>query len=168
MREKSIFRVIKNADNPYVMVDKRIIQNKQLSWKAKGILIYLLSRPDNWTAQMQDIINQSTDGESATRAGVQELIDAGYLVRRVEHNKETGQFIKWMEVYESPQEKPKEQPEEVSKPTSDFPHVGNPHVGNRNVNNTESTNINDDDDNEYDLLDQTMIENIFNIKKQFE
>jgi hypothetical protein len=44
----SIFRVSKNKENPYVMIDKRSIGNDKISWKAKGILAYCLSMPDDW------------------------------------------------------------------------------------------------------------------------
>ena len=61
-RGKTIFRVKKNADNPFVMIDRRPIENPKLSWKAKGILAYLLSRPDNWVVRLGDLVKHSPDG----------------------------------------------------------------------------------------------------------
>ena len=60
-RPKTIFRVAKNKDNPYVMIDKRPLENPSLSWKAKGVLAYLLSRPDDWEIILGDLIKRSTD-----------------------------------------------------------------------------------------------------------
>ena len=77
--EKNIFRINKNKDNPYVQLDKRIFENNALSWKAKGLLGYLLSKPDNWTVLVADIIKQSTDGRDAVYSGIKELRQAGYV-----------------------------------------------------------------------------------------
>lgn len=81
-KEQTIFRINKNANNPFVMMDKRPIENDQLSWKAKGVLSYLLSRPDDWTVRIGDLIKRSTDGEYSTRGAIKELIDAGHLIRK--------------------------------------------------------------------------------------
>lgn len=43
----AIFRVYKESGN-FVTVNKDFIHDPNLSWKAKGILLYLLSRPDDW------------------------------------------------------------------------------------------------------------------------
>ena len=37
-RTPTIYRVVKNKDNPYVMIDRRPVDNPALSFKAKGIL----------------------------------------------------------------------------------------------------------------------------------
>ena len=54
-KSRTIFRISKNKENPYVMMDRRPIENAELSWGAKGVLAYLLSRPDNWTVRLQDL-----------------------------------------------------------------------------------------------------------------
>ncbi|EJD8529897.1 replication protein, partial [Staphylococcus pseudintermedius] len=41
------FRVYKESGN-FVTVHKDFIHDSNISWKAKGILLYLLSRPDDW------------------------------------------------------------------------------------------------------------------------
>ncbi|MCP4262800.1 MAG: hypothetical protein GY774_35625 [Planctomycetes bacterium] len=76
------FRVVKNKNHPFVMVSKDIIHDARLSWKAKAILIYFLSRPDNWQIYEKEILQHSTDGISATRSAIQELIKQGYIHRR--------------------------------------------------------------------------------------
>lgn len=43
----AVFRVYKESGN-FVTVHKNFIHDDNLSWKAKGILLYLLSRPDDW------------------------------------------------------------------------------------------------------------------------
>jgi len=103
MNSKSIMRVRKNRDNPFVMMDKRIFANTSLSWKAKGILGYLLSKPDDWVIRISDLIKQSTDGRDAVYSGVKELRKAGY-VELVDVRNESGKIISWEYlVYEEPQ-----------------------------------------------------------------
>lgn len=87
---ETIFRIQKNADNPFVMIDKRIFTDKKLSYRAKGVLGYLLSRPDNWLVNMVDVANQSTEGRDAVITAVNELMKHGY-VERIEH-RDKGRF----------------------------------------------------------------------------
>ena len=98
---ETIFRIQKNADNPFVMIDKRIFTDKKLSYRAKGVLGYLLSRPDNWLVNMVDVANQSTEGRDAVITAVNELMKHGYI-ERIEH-RENGRFKSYEYlVYEVP------------------------------------------------------------------
>ena len=86
-----IIRVQKRKD-PYARIDKVPINDKRLTWKARGVLLYLLSKPDDWRVIIADLINQSPQGESAVRAALHELKEAGYIQREVtrENGKITG------------------------------------------------------------------------------
>lgn len=66
----------------YTVVDNTFITDNRLSFKAKGILLYLLSRPDNWDVYETDIVNQSNDGIRAVRSGIHELMEVGYIERQ--------------------------------------------------------------------------------------
>ena len=99
----SIYRIKKDKDNPYVMVNKALSGNHRLSWKAKGIMLYLLSLPDNWQVYESEITKHATDGIRATRSGIKELIAAGYI-HRIQKRTETSQFAGYeYVVHESPQ-----------------------------------------------------------------
>ena len=78
---KNIIRVEKNADNPYVMMNKLFLSDTRLSWKAKGLLSYLLSKPDNWKIIIESLIKESTDGERAVRSALNELKEFNYIQR---------------------------------------------------------------------------------------
>lgn len=100
-RPPTIFRVVKSKDNPYVMIDRRPIENTTLSFKAKGILTYLLSRPDGWEVSVADLIKRGTDGEKAVRAGLKELKDAGHM--KYTTSRKAGRITGWLiEVFEVP------------------------------------------------------------------
>jgi len=137
-RPKTIFRVAKNKDNPYVMIDKRPLENPSLSWKAKGVLAYLLSRPDDWEIILGDLIKRSTDGESAVRSALKELRKVGH-VRYLARERIKGQVGKaiW-EVHEVPL--PDSENHSQVEPNGDFPNVDKPNVENLPHTNNDSTN----------------------------
>lgn len=141
-RPATIFRTIKDKNNPYAMVDMRPILNSNLSWKAKGILVYLLSRPDGWEVNLTDLVKRSTDGLASVKAGVKELKEVGHL-KHAGIRKASGQFdtVIW-EVYEAPQvgnqltDKPQVVVPEVENqptvsPQVDYPQAEKPQAGNR-------------------------------------
>jgi hypothetical protein len=151
-RPATIFRTVKNPDNPYVMIDRRPIDNPALSYKAKGILAYLLSRPNGWEVNLVDLANRSTDGIASVRAGVQELKDVGHLKHTTIYDPRTGKIITHLwEVYEAPyrgnqtQDTPPVGDNLNPKNHSvDKPHCGKSHASSiKYLSNTELSNIKD-------------------------
>lgn len=76
-----IFRISKDKENPYVMVNKTFVNDSSISWKAKGVLLYLLSKPDDWKVYENDIVKHARDGRDSVRSAIKELIKAGYISR---------------------------------------------------------------------------------------
>lgn len=97
----SIIKVSKKKTN-FTVIDNTGIQDKELSWKAKGLLCYLISLPDDWEINISDLKSRSKDGRDSTSAGIQELIENGYIIRQSFRN-EGGQFIYTYTVFEVPQ-----------------------------------------------------------------
>jgi len=98
-----IHRTPKGAENPFTMADNQYITDPNLTAKAKGILLYMLSRPDDWTFYMSEIKQHFSDGESAIRSGIKELIEAGYIERSMIQN-EQGRFEGYCyDIFERPQ-----------------------------------------------------------------
>ncbi len=77
----AIIRVLKNKKNPYFMMNKTGINDPRLSLKSKGLLAYLISKPDGWYINYQDIIKNSNNGIKSIRSSVKELLRFGYIVR---------------------------------------------------------------------------------------
>ena len=75
----------------FFLMHKDTIEDPNLSWKAKGLLAYLMSKPNDWQIWVNDLIKRSSDGEYAVRSGLLELIDQGYAVRK-QPRKEDGTF----------------------------------------------------------------------------
>ena len=76
---ETIIRVVKDRDaDPFARIDKVPINDNKRSFKALGILVYVLSKPDGWQVNIKDLDNHATDGEKAIRSGIKELVDLKY------------------------------------------------------------------------------------------
>lgn len=65
----------------YTVIDNGIFENKTLSLKAKGLLCYLLSRPDDWQVYTEHLKTIGPDGKESIYSGLKELIVAGYIIK---------------------------------------------------------------------------------------
>lgn len=69
----------------YAVIPNNVTHDTRISFKAKGILAYLLSKPDDWTVRMEDLVNQGPDGKAAIKTAMRELRDAGYAELKTIH-----------------------------------------------------------------------------------
>ena len=70
---------IKRREHPYVQIDKRCLDDTRLSWKAVGLLAYLLSRPPDWQIRVSHLSNLRKQGRRVVQTGLNELKACGYL-----------------------------------------------------------------------------------------
>lgn len=77
MDEKAI--ILRRVRSNFTTLPNEIIQDPKLSWKALGLLTYILSLPDNWKLRLSHLSQQKKTGRDATRTGLRELEEAGYL-----------------------------------------------------------------------------------------
>jgi hypothetical protein len=130
-----IHRVIHNRDNPYFMMNRGPVEDPRLSFKAVGILCYLLSKPDQWEVNTVDLERRHTDGHAAVRTGLKELLDAGYIKRR-QIRDERGRILRWeMHIYETPQCDDGQNDMSNAKNKPDCPQVDNQHLDNQHLDN---------------------------------
>ena len=85
----AVYRVEKTHD--YTVMANHHLRDERLSLKAKGLLSMLLSLPDDWEISIRGLASIVTDGVGAVQTGINELIEAGYIVRRRQHA-ESGAF----------------------------------------------------------------------------
>ena len=148
INDKTIIRTVKKSQ--YVTINNSVFTDKRLSWKAKGIMGYLLSRPDDWKVIVGDLIKQSKDGKDAVYTGLKELKKYGYVEQRT-IRREDGKksILRWEYiVYEEPiqkREEPLTENPEVDLIHTDYlltenPEVDNPEMDNPTLLNTECTN----------------------------
>lgn len=101
----SFVRTVKR-ENPFVQLDKYFLDDSNLSWGAKGILGYILSKPDNWIIRKEDLIKRAEDGKAKVEAALLNLMSNGYINWFQEKN-EDGTFGSWVyDVYERPEYNP--------------------------------------------------------------
>ena len=75
-----VFRTEKVAD--YAVIAKHHLKNRALSYKAKGLLTFMLSVPPEWDWSMAGLSTLASDGVDGVRSGIRELEKHGYLTRR--------------------------------------------------------------------------------------
>lgn len=73
-------KLIKPQSN-FTTIPNHIINDKRLSFKAKGLFLYLISKPDGWAFSADRIKNDSKDGEDSILSGLSELEKFGLLSR---------------------------------------------------------------------------------------
>jgi len=109
----------------FTVIDNGIFKDKQLSWKAKGLLATMLSRPSTWNFSIAGLKQMSSDGDTVVRNALRELEQNGYLKR--EPIRENGIIRDWKyTIYEE------RQPEDFTRKTKELeceePVVENPQL----------------------------------------
>ena len=84
--------IIRSNKDRWTTVDNMWVKDITLSAKAKGILLYILSLPDDWDLHVNELVTHFTDGEKGIRSGMKELTDKGYLFC-IPRKNETGKFL---------------------------------------------------------------------------
>lgn len=98
----SIIRVKKDRHHPYLIMNKTGLNDSRLSLKAKGLLCYLLSKPDDWYINTDEIVSNSTNGVKSVWSAIRELIKFGYIYRH-QFRRNNGVFHSYnYSVYECP------------------------------------------------------------------
>ena len=101
----------------FTVLHNKTIRDTRLSFKARGILTYLLSLPDNWRTSAEDLARNAPDGRDGIRSGLRELETFGYL-RRTKHRADDGRVRTITTVYDRPRK--------LAPPETAFPAPVNP------------------------------------------
>jgi hypothetical protein len=136
--EQNIY-ISRKREDPFARIPHEILSDTRLSWKAKGVICYLLGKPYTWKVRRADLINQSTDGDCSVRAALKELREVGYV--NLECIKgENGKVQEWRWIVSDTCNPPalKNQKSSPSKPDVGFPHVGNPPLSKKECSKKES------------------------------
>ncbi|MEC0242782.1 hypothetical protein P4H66_23505 [Paenibacillus dokdonensis] len=73
-----------------------------MSFKARGLLAYMLSKPDNFRFYLDELVHHTTEGKDSIRAGMKELERLGY-VKRYSVKDSRGKIMSWeIDIYECP------------------------------------------------------------------
>lgn len=88
-------------ESGFVQIRNEVARDSRLSYKARGILIEILSRPDNWETSADALAASGPDGRTAVLSGLRELREAGYL-ETTRQRLEDGTFNTVSTVYDTP------------------------------------------------------------------
>lgn len=127
----------------YYKLNHSIARDKRLGWAARGVLIYLLTRPDNWETSVTNLCNEVAEssnktGRDATYKIINQLIDAGYISRLQPRN-EDGSLGKQVlligedantlasEIKRRENKPVPEKPEAADSPLPDLPYPAQPY-----------------------------------------
>lgn len=95
----------RKKENKFTQVSNDILDDKELSWKAKGIYAVIqryITIPD-WELYVNHIISLSKDGAKSFNSGWKELKDKGYLKQyRIPNRENRGAFLYEYELLDVP------------------------------------------------------------------
>ncbi len=86
---RRIFRV--RDRKGYLIVERAAVEDERLSWAARGLLVYLLAKPDTWQVIVNDLVKRGDLGRDGIYGLLQELKTAGY-VRYEKHRDPDGRL----------------------------------------------------------------------------
>jgi hypothetical protein len=112
----------------FTIVSNATVRDKKLSFRARGVLTWLLSQPDDWRCDATVIAANGTEGRDAVRTALRELKDLGYI-RYVKEQSKDGKWGTRADVYERPKTDSQASVTEDGKPAVGLPAVGLPAVG---------------------------------------
>lgn len=95
----AVFKIEKNRN--YTIMSNHHLRDKKLSYKAKGLLSFMLSLPEDWDYSINGLVKVSKEGKKAIRAMLEELEENHYLIRQRIQLK-NGQFDYEYYIYEMP------------------------------------------------------------------
>ena len=124
----SIYRAPRPESN-WTQIRNGIIDDHRITFKATAVLIYILSKPDNWRTSTRHLSTVKKEGIDAVRTAMTELECAGYVQRR-RYQDETGKWQYDTLVYDIPQavNKPVKNTSPQVKPRGDNPDGENADV----------------------------------------
>lgn len=136
----AVFRIEKN-DN-YTVMSNYHLRDKNLSLKAKGLLSFMLSLPDNWDYSLSGLVSSLKEEETSIKSALNELKTVGYLAITRERN-DKGTFVYIYDVYETPKsDKLEEKNPPLENPPVDNPSVEEPSTEQPSVENRVQINTN--------------------------
>lgn len=129
---QNIIRTPKDAEHPYLAISRTVAQDRRLSYEARGVMLYLLSKPNDWEVRPADLEQDGCKRDKVYRI-LAELKEYGYLVR--ERARTADGRMEWLpyRVCEQPSpltEKPEmdEPLQEALQPFTEKPEVA-PYTG---------------------------------------
>lgn len=129
---------VKHCD--FTIIDNNFLRDERLSFKAKGLFMYMWSQSNDWNFYVNELSSHAKDGRNAVMTGLEELENYGYLKRKRVRNAQ-GQLKETEYVLsETPTlEKPKSENPTLGKPTLENQTLTSTNNNKNKQNNNSST-----------------------------
>ena len=75
-------KIKKHYKNQFTQIDNSLINDMQLSFQAKGVFLYLWSKPDDWQVNVKAMQYECVDKQTKIYSALRELENHGYLTRK--------------------------------------------------------------------------------------
>jgi hypothetical protein len=66
-------------DRDFTVLPNSVLRDEWLSYRARGLLAYMLSQPPDWEVSSSRLAIESGEGRDAIRTALRELTNAGYV-----------------------------------------------------------------------------------------
>lgn len=86
MNRNSLLRKPLGFEGRFTQFPNSWARDSRIGYRAKGLLILLMSHTDGWRISLEHLVHDSPDGITAIRTAVQQLEEAGYLTRTLVRN----------------------------------------------------------------------------------
>lgn len=127
----AVFRVHKETN--YTTIDNNVFKNKELSYRATGLLTTMLSLPDDWDFTEMGLVALKKESRETIRKTLKELEEHGYLTRTRNRDDKGRLTDTNYDIYETPMSK---------KPMLDKPMLENyTQLNTNNINNLNNKYI---------------------------
>lgn len=148
----SVFKIEKNKN--YTVMSNYHLRDCDLSYKAKGLLSFMLSLPEDWDYSLAGLCSISKESRDGIRSILKELQEHHYIeIEKVRGDK--GYFEYNYLIYEIPNNNKLEK--EQNNPDMENPHLDNPNVETTTQINTNIINTK----KQIDKDDKTKISSFF-------
>lgn len=119
----AVFKVQKIQN--YTIMSNHHLQNKNLSLKAKGLLSYMLSLPEDWDYSLAGLEANCKESKTSLRTALNELKENGYLViEKMYPNQTESKRIEYVyKIFEEPHLKPGIHKQDTENQYLDFQDV---------------------------------------------
>jgi len=97
MKVTSFLRKPLGFEGKFTQIPNSWARDERLGYRARGILLLLMSHQDGWKISLEHLANDGPDGITAVRTAIQQLQECGYLKRnRIRNERSQIEGSEWI------------------------------------------------------------------------